>query len=599
MSFSYFDRNIPDEAHEKIGQMGPSGVQAFAFTPSGGWVIVVNGGYFARGIPDACFQKLGEFIQAGHKIRVIAFPPEGGNRWLIVTDQTYFASNIPPDCYAKLGEMWNAGARPTCVAFPYPGGNRWVILAGSSLFAHNIDDECFQQLVNYSQGLRPAERVAFTKSGGWAILAKDRYWARRIPDECFQQMGAFAATVLVDHVNFHPNGGWSIISNTARPAYPADPQRDFEGAVFKDGNAWKNIWDRMAHYKVPGVGVAVVINNHVAWATSYGRVEKDKADWIHTDTVFQAASCSKPVSSIGFLRLVQAGLIGLDDDVHPKLGWDLPSRACVQAAWKSKVTLRRLLKHMGGIIGRGSTNPAASCSNFDADGGGGFGGYADAPGIGIPTVKEILEGKSNRPGVTVNSHKVEMTYDPGSMSAYSGEGFVLMMQLFEKQQGESLGTWMKNHVFNANAAGMSHSTYDLTAPSFSGPPAAGHDSNGNVVAGKRHRYPESSAAGLYTTPSDLGRFIIAINQGGVIDGHAILDTTRYQAMMNDSLGMPTGNVGNDNEWFWHNGDNVGFKCQFKGYPKKKAGFAIMTNGDAGTDLYNEITAALLRAYGWE
>lgn len=75
MSFAYFDRNIPDEAHQKIGTMGPAGVQAFAFTPDGGWVIVVDNGYFARGIPDECFQKLGEFIGAGHKIRVISFPP--------------------------------------------------------------------------------------------------------------------------------------------------------------------------------------------------------------------------------------------------------------------------------------------------------------------------------------------------------------------------------------------------------------------------------------------------------------------------------------------------------------------------------------------
>jgi CubicO group peptidase (beta-lactamase class C family) len=88
-----------------------------------------------------------------------------------------------------------------------------------------------------------------------------------------------------------------------------------------------------------------------------------------------------------------------------------------------------------------------------------------------------------------------------------------MMQLFETQRGQSLGNWMKPHVFDP--AGMSHSTYALSASSFSGPAAAGHDTNGNVIAGKRNRYPESSAAGLYTTPSDLGRFIIAINQGGL------------------------------------------------------------------------------------
>ena len=120
-----------------------------------------------------------------------------------------------------------------------------------------------------------------------------------------------------------------------------------------------------------------------------------------------------------------------------------------------------------------------------------------------------------------------------------------------------------------------------------------------MIPGKRNRYPESPAAGLYTTPSDLCRFIIAINQGGTIGGNALIDATRYTAMMNNALGMPTGNIGTKDENFWHNGDNAGFKCLFKGYPKRKAGYVIMTNGDAGDMLYPEIAAALVRTYGWE
>ncbi len=467
MSFAYFDHNVPDEAHQKIGAMGPAGVQVFAFTPDGGWVLVVNNGYFARGIPDACFQKLGEFITAGHKIQVIAFPPEGGNRWLIVTDKTYFASNISDACYKKLGELWNAGARPTCVAFPYPGGDRWVILAGKTLYAHGIDDECFQHLVNFSQGLRPAHRVAFTPSGGWVILAQDRYFARRIPDDCYQEMGQFAKTMEVDHVNFAPNGGWSIISNTAAQHYPADLLRGFEGQVLQVNGQWQSIGQRMDFYNVPGVSLAVVLNNRIAWACSYGRTRKGSNDWVHNDTVFQAASCSKPVAGVGFLRLVESNLIGLNEDVNPKLGWTLPMRACAQAGWKSKVNLFRLLRHQGGIIGRGATNPTNQCSGFASGGGGGFNGYANLPGVGVPTVIEVLNGVSNRPGVTVNSHRVELTYDPGSMGAYSGEGFTLMQQLLEHLRQTSLAAWMKPNVLAP--AGMANSTFALDAPSFSGP----------------------------------------------------------------------------------------------------------------------------------
>lgn len=598
MAFTCFNRNIRDEAHDKIKELGPSGVQAFAFTPSGGWVIVTNGGLFARNIPEECYQKLLSYAGDGHKIRVVAFPPEGGNRWLIVTDRTYFARNIPDECYDRLGVMWNAGARPTCVAFPSPGGNRWAILAGTSLYCRNIDDECYQLLCNYAEGLRPAVRVAFTPQNGWVILARDRFFARRIPDECYDKMRELGQSWEIDHVNFEFDGGWSIISNTGRTALATDPLRELEGHIVQLGGDWKSITGRMAAYKVPGVTMALVRNNQVWWATTYGRIEAGSAHWVHADTVFQAASCSKPIAGIGYLRLVQDGLIGLDAGITGTLDWNLPRRSCAPASWEAKVTLRRLLRHQGGIIGRDATNPQSSCSNFaDDNAGGGFGGYEDLPGVNVPTTVEVLNGTSSRPGVNVNSHAVKLVYDPGSMSAYSGEGFTLMQQLLEEQRGTSFRSWMQAHVLAP--AGMNRSTFSLIAPTHSGPPASGHFDSGEVIPGKRRRHPESAAAGLYTTASDLARFVIAINQGGVIGSQALIDDTRYQALISDSLGMPVSKQGTDDEQFGHGGSNRGFKCSFKGFPKKKAGYAIMTNGDLGGDLQGEIAAAIVRTYGWE
>jgi CubicO group peptidase (beta-lactamase class C family) len=351
----------------------------------------------------------------------------------------------------------------------------------------------------------------------------------------------------------------------------------------------------MAAHQVPGVSVAVVRNNQLAWACTYGRVEAGKADFVHADTVFQAASCSKPVAAVGFLQLVQDDLIGLDENVNPKLGWTLPRRACAPAAWASQVTLRRLLQHRGGIIGRDATHPTSSCSHFSEGGGGGFGGYRNQAGVGVPTVKEVLNGTSSRSGVNVNSHRVEITYEPGSMSAYSGEGFVLMMQLLQQQRGVLFGDWMQAQVLAPLR--MSKSSYALTAPAWSGPPAAGHR-GGDVITGKRNRYPEGAAAGLYTTAADLCRFVIGINQGGVVGSQAVLDSALHQAMMADGLGMPTAHLGQTGETFWHNGANAGFTCQFKGYPRQRAGYAVLTNGEEG-ELHGEIAAALIRSYGWE
>ena len=108
MAFTCFNRNIPDEAHEKIKAMGPAGVQAFAFSRPAAGSSSSTAGCSARGIPDECFAKWASTSTPGTDSRH-RFPPEGGNRWLIVTDRTYFARNIPDECYDRLGTMWNAG----------------------------------------------------------------------------------------------------------------------------------------------------------------------------------------------------------------------------------------------------------------------------------------------------------------------------------------------------------------------------------------------------------------------------------------------------------------------------------------------------------
>lgn len=594
MSFNCFNRNIPEEAHQRLQQMGPAGVRAFAFTPGGGWVIVTRNGHFARNIPPECFEQIGTLRAAGHEIRCIAFPPEGGNRFLIVTDRTYFARNIPQECFERLGQMWAAGARPSCVAFPRSGGNRWAILAGRQLYCRGIDDECFQLLVNFSQGLRPAQQLAFTPGGGFAILAQDRFFARRVPDECYQQMRAMAATQRLDHLAFSFAAGWSIISNTPARPLPADPLREFEARITQVGGAWAGIRERMAAHGTPGVGVALVQNNQIAWACSYGRTEAGSADWVHNDTVFQAASCSKPVAAVGFLQLVQDNLVGLDEDVNSKLGWTLPRRACAPADWAARVNLRRMLQHRGGIIGRGAALPRDRCSGFEMGGGGGFAGYPNQAGVGVPTVREILAGQSSRPGVKVYSHGVELSYEPDTLEAYSGEAFVLMMQLLQQQRGVAFADWMQARVLAP--LGMARSTFALTAPSWSGPPASGHVA-GKPIAGKRNRYPEGAAAGLYTTASDLCRFIIGINQGGSSSGQTVLAGHLCQQMLAQRLGMPSGRIGREDEWFWHNGGNAGFTCQFKGFPKRRGGYVVLTNGDQGA-LHEEIAQALERSYGW-
>ena len=314
-----------------------------------------------------------------------------------------------------------------------------------------------------------------------------------------------------------------------------------------------------------------MIDNRVAWACSYGLLEAGTDHWVLPENAFQAASVSKPVSSIGFLRLVQDNQIGLDDSVVNRVGWNLTRRGCSQQAWMNAVTLRNLLPHMGGIIGRDTTdpNPAGSCTSFNPDGFGGFGGYPNTPGVQVPTIDQVLSGSA-----PANSPKVELTHQPAtaftivgnpnrqSNSSYSGGAYVYMQRLLQNLRGTDLNAWMTTNVFTP--AGMTHSTYQLEPAALA--PAAGHDGNGAVSRASataiRSRRPRGSTRRRRTS----AQLIIMWNQQGQVNGHTILDATRADDMRVRSLGLPSSNV-NTNDWTcWHNGANYGFRCEFYAYP---------------------------------
>ncbi|HZM84451.1 MAG TPA: serine hydrolase domain-containing protein [Candidatus Limnocylindrales bacterium] len=587
--YPYFNRRIPDAAHTQIGLMSPQGITSFSFTPSNGWVIVTQtGGYYASGIPQECFDKLGQMIANGTKIHCVAFPPAGGNSWVIAGDNDMFARNIPNECYTKMQEFYAAGQQVVHVGFPPAGGNSWVVVGSAGgFFARNIDDECYQMIRNLSQGGRKVTRVSFPYGGGWTVVAQDEFFARNIDNECYQQMKNFQAGGWQLHnVAFSPvSSGWSLISRGQVPALPVDKIRQIEANV-----GGKDIWSRMADYKTPGVALAVVLNNQIAWSTGYGWLESGQPVATHPESAFQAASISKAVSTIGFLKFLSGSrVIGLNSDIRPLLNWQLTKRACVVA--NSGPTIDQLLGHRGGVIGNGSTSPANVCSGFTPNVGGGFGGYG--PNATVPTLLEILNGQGNSP-------KIELSTEPGAAYYYSGHGFELLHRMLEVQTGQTLATYMQNNVFAS--LGMNTSSYSLTPPFQL---AAGHTTAGAVIPGKRNRYPESAAAGLYTNVLDLCRMIKWVNAaftspaelGGPLNKAWVTTLLTQGATPNMGRGVFTANVGTNNFSYAHNGSNYGFKTIFTGYPNLGTGFAIMCNGD-DYNLINDITNSVKAIYGW-
>src|SRR6266851_3277725 len=105
--------------------------------------------------------------------------------------------------------------------------------------------------------------------------------------------------------------------------------------------------DRMKHYDVPGVSIAVFDNGQVLWARGYGLADISANKPVTPETLFQAASISKSVTAFAALQLVEQGKLNLDEDVNLKLvSWKVPENEFTR---NEKVTLRRLLNHTAGL----------------------------------------------------------------------------------------------------------------------------------------------------------------------------------------------------------------------------------------------------------
>lgn len=330
---------------------------------------------------------------------------------------------------------------------------------------------------------------------------------------------------------------------------------------------------RMAHYRVPGVGVAVIDRCRIVDARGFGTFAGG-AQKITTRTLFQAGSISKSVSAVVALRLVEQGRLELDRDVRPLVeDWvvaDSPQHA------GSPVTLRRLLNHTAGLNE--------------------VGGRGYERGAALPTLTEILNGTP-----PANTPPVRVEKLPGSSWGYSSGGYYVAQALMTEATGEPFPRLAKRLVFTP--AGMRDSSFSqpldrrrwkLAAT------AAGPD--GAPLAGGWRVNPELAAGGLWTTPSDLARFLINLTADLRGESNRLLSREGARQLMapglkNWGLGVELGSSGGPRR-LGHSGHNVGFVSEYVIYPDSCQGAVVMTNADQGGWLIAEILRAIGDSYGW-
>jgi CubicO group peptidase (beta-lactamase class C family) len=331
--------------------------------------------------------------------------------------------------------------------------------------------------------------------------------------------------------------------------------------------------NEMAALHVPGVSIAVIHEGRIAWAKGYGVAEQGGAK-ITPETMFQAGSISKSVTTVAALQLVEARRLTLDGDVNDALkAWHVPANA-----WAAlhPVTLRGLLSHTAGVNVHG------------------FEGYA--AGTPVPSTLQVLDGLN-----PANSPAIRVVAEPGKAWSYSGGGYTIAQQLIVDTTQTPFPKWMQQHVLSP--AGMQRSTFEQPLPApWRDKAAMPHLESGEAVKGGPHLYPEMAAAGLWTTPSDLARLLIQVQQALSGKRGKLLLPATAKAMLDPvkpghSMGFDVGGSGRDG-YFAKGGDTTGFAGRVVAYANRGDGVVILTNGANGSVLAEDLIRSVAAAYDW-
>ncbi|MEU0092571.1 amino acid adenylation domain-containing protein [Kribbella sp. NPDC006257] len=318
----------------------------------------------------------------------------------------------------------------------------------------------------------------------------------------------------------------------------------------------------MEELVVPGAAVAVMEGGELVAVRGFGTVSEG-GEAVTGETLFTVASVSKLVTSVGALKLVDDGVLDLDEDIHTYLtSWEVPDRP--------RVTLRQLLGHRSG---------------FTVSPGGGV-----APSEEAPTLLDVLNGTG-----PASNEPIRCEFKPGETFVKAGANFVVLQQLIEDVTGEPFETVMRRLVLDP--LGMAGSSYDPSFPVTSGRSVAlGHLADGPLEGGWRVR-ADAASGGLWTTAGDIATLTLEIRRSYLGRPRALLSQAIARQMLtpsgDGSFGLgATAELNGDDVQFGHGGEPRGYYGGTICRTGPGHGFVLLANTTAGKNLAQGLAARL-------
>ncbi|WP_158542201.1 serine hydrolase domain-containing protein [Pedobacter chinensis] len=347
--------------------------------------------------------------------------------------------------------------------------------------------------------------------------------------------------------------------------------------IFEDSLVQQyNILDRMRFYKVPSVSIAVIHNGIIEWAKAYGYADIEHKTVADTNTIYQVASISKSVNALGIMKLVEQNKLSLSKDIREYLKtWKFPDN---ELSYGKTITLKNLLSHTAGLSVRG------------------FVGYPTSDLI--PSINQILNGEK-----PANNEPVKPIYSPGSHYQYSGGGSTVIRKILDDNISSNYEQLMQGLVLEPLKMGNSTFSQPLAAKYTNY--AVGYDKEMKPLKGGYYVYPEQTAGGLWSTATDIAKFILEIQRSIKGGKNAFLSKNLISEMLtpvmeNYGYGIGIEQKGGE-KYFWHEGESYGYRSIYYGSFTSGNGVAILTNAypENGRPFVIEVLNSVATAYGWK
>jgi len=225
----------------------------------------------------------------------------------------------------------------------------------------------------------------------------------------------------------------------------------------------------------------------------------------------------------------------------------------------------------------------------------GYPGYL--VGAPLPDDVQILQGAppANTPPVVIEK-------PPGTVRAYSGGGCQVGQVVLEDASGQSFAALVEQQVLRPLK--MEHSAFwQPPAASEIAEIAAGHFQNGQEIIGAWNVYPEYAAAGLWSTPADLAQLVVAMAKAANGDATTPFAARGLDQLLTNvdglgyGLGVALAGSGRD-RIAMKRGNNAGFRGGLVACPFTGQGAVVMTNGNNGEIIVDNVLDALARHYHW-